>query len=372
MKVLLTATVQSHICQFHKPLVKLLHENGCEVHVAARDNLAEKNGLKLDFVDKVFNVPFSRSPKSVKNIEAYKQLKKIIKSEHYDIIHCNTPMGAIVTRLAAVKARKNGTKVYYTAHGFHFYKGAPKKNWIFYYPVEKLFTHLTDKLITIADEDYLFAQKHFKCSVYRIHGVGVDSTRFYPVSKEEKTKLREALGYEPDDKIILCIGELLKNKNQQMIIRAMAEVVKKFSDVKLLIAGNGPLKSDLEKLINSLKLEKNIFMLGYRTDIEVFQHISDLLVSCSIREGLGLNAVEAMMCGDPVVLSDNRGHRELTDDGKNGYLVPVNVSDTMAEKVIELLSDRKKSNELSENALHFSQLYCENSVIKELRDIYEF
>ena len=130
MKVLLTATVQSHICQFHKPLVEVLHTHGCEVHVAARDNLAEKNGLKLDFVDKIYNVPFSRSPKSLDNMKAYKVLKEIIQKENYDVIHCNTPMGGIVTRLAARKARKNGTKVYYTAHGFHFYKGAPKKNWI--------------------------------------------------------------------------------------------------------------------------------------------------------------------------------------------------------------------------------------------------
>ena len=78
MKVLLTATVQSHICQFHRPLAAMLHDHGAEVHVAARNNLAEKNGLKLDFADKVFDVPFARSPKSPDNIRAYKQLKKII------------------------------------------------------------------------------------------------------------------------------------------------------------------------------------------------------------------------------------------------------------------------------------------------------
>ena len=135
-KVLITATVQSHICQFHKPLVKMLHENGYEVHTAARDNLAEKNGLKLDFADKVYNVPFSRSPVSKNNIKAYKVIKEIIAENDYDIIHCNTPMGGVVTRLAAKKQRKNGIKVIYTAHGFHFYKGAPLKNWLFYYPVE--------------------------------------------------------------------------------------------------------------------------------------------------------------------------------------------------------------------------------------------
>ena len=177
MKVLLTATVQSHICQFHKPLVEVLHEHGCEVHVAARDNLAEKNGLKLDFVEKVFNVSFARSPKSKDNLHAFKELKRIINEEDYDVIHCNTPMGGIVTRLAAKKARKNGTKIYYTAHGFHFYKGAPKKNWVIYYPIEKFFSRMTDKLITITKEDYELAKRKFHCEVEYIHGVGVDTKK---------------------------------------------------------------------------------------------------------------------------------------------------------------------------------------------------
>ena len=135
MKVLLTATVQSHICQFHKPLVEVLHAHGCEVHVAARNNLAEKNGLKLDFVEKVFDIPFSRSPKSKDNLRAEKMLKQIINEGNYDVIHCNTPMGGIVTRIAAKQARKNGTRLIYTAHGFHFYEGSPKKNWMVYYPI---------------------------------------------------------------------------------------------------------------------------------------------------------------------------------------------------------------------------------------------
>lgn len=239
MKVLLTATVQSHICQFHKPLVEVLHDYGYEVHVAARNNLAEKNGLKLDFVEKIYDVPFARSPKSKDNIRAYKELKNIIEKEQYDVIHCNTPMGGIVTRLAAKKERKKGTKVYYTAHGFHFYKGAPKKNWIVFYPIEKFFSRLTDKLITITQEDCELAKRKFHCEVERIHGVGVDGNRYYAVSKEESKQIRKNLGYSKEQKIILCVGELLPNKNQKMIISAMRGIVNQYADAKLLLAGNG-------------------------------------------------------------------------------------------------------------------------------------
>lgn len=370
MKVLLTATVQSHICQFHKPLVEMLHTHGCEVHVAAKDNLAEKNGLKLDFVEKVYNVPFARSPKSTDNIKAYKQLKKIIDNGHYDVIHCNTPMGGIVTRLAAKKARKRGTKVYYTAHGFHFYQGAPKKNWIVFYPIENYFSRLTDKLITITAEDYKLASEKFHCQVERIHGVGVDEKRYFPVDISTKLKLRREMGFSPNQKIILCVGELLPNKNQIMAIHMMQQVVKKFPDAVLLLAGNGPEKDNLEQEITKCGLQKNVQMLGYCIHLQDYQHISDVLVSCSKREGLPLNIVEAMLSGNPVVASKNRGHRELIHDGDNGYLVDVDDEETMAERVITLLVDFDRRNEIIKNAKQYATNYGNFNVKKELEDSY--
>lgn len=371
MKILLTATVQSHIVQFHKPLVEMLHEHNCEVHVAARDNLAEKNGLKLDFAEKVFDVPFSRSPKSKDNIKAYKQLKKIIDEGQYDVIHCNTPMGGIVTRLAARKARKNGTKVFYTAHGFHFYKGAPKKNWIVFYPIEKFFAnHYTDKLITITNEDYDLANKKFKCQIERIHGVGVDEKRYFPIQEEEKKQLRLEMGYNENQKLILCIGELLPNKNQQMAIRMMPEILKKYPDAMLLIAGNGPEKNNLENLIAELGLQNNVKLLGYVTNLEDYQHIADMCVSCSRREGLPLNIVEAMMSGTPVVATVNRGHRELITDKKNGYLVSINDNSSMTEKVLTILYDSNIYKSISEKATIKGNEYSKTAVIEELRKVY--
>ena len=371
MKVLLTATVQSHICQFHKPLVEMLHEHNCEVHVAARDNLAEKNGLKLDFAEKVFDVPFSRSPKSKDNMKAYKQLKKIIDEGRYDVIHCNTPMGGIVTRLAARKARKNGTKVFYTAHGFHFYKGAPKKNWLVFYPIEKLFANrYTDKLITITAEDYKLANRKFRCQVARIHGVGVDEKRYFPVSEEEKKKLRLEMGYSENQKLILCIGELLPNKNQQMAIRMMPEIVKKHADTVLFIAGNGAEKNNLENLIAELGLQNHVKLLGYVTNLQDYQHIADVCVSCSKREGLPLNIVEAMMSGTPVVATQNRGHRELIRDGESGYLVPVDDTLLMASRVMDLLADRELFFKISQGGIKQGSQYSAQRVRSELKAVY--
>lgn len=370
MKILLTATVQSHICQFHKPLVEILHEYGCEVHVAAKDNLAEKNGLKLDFVDKVYNIPFARSPKNKDNLLAYKKLKEIINKEHYNIIHCNTPMGGIITRLAARKVRKFGTKVYYTAHGFHFYKGAPIKNWMVFYPIEKIFSKITDKIITITQEDYQLANNKFYCKIERIHGVGVDEKRFCTVSKKEQLEIREKFNLKKEQKIILCVGELLPNKNQKIVIQAMEKIVEKYPEAQLLIAGNGPEKENLENLVRKLKLEKNIKMLGYVTNLQEYQKIADIAVSCSKREGLPLNIVEAMLSGTPVVASLNRGHKELIHNGENGFIVNINDSEKTAEKIMELFKNEVLFNQIKEKAKEYIRLYTFENVKKELKNIY--
>lgn len=369
-KVLLVATVQSHISQFHRPLAELLHLYGYEVHVAAKNNLAEKNGLKLDFADKVFDVPFSRSPKSKDNILAYKILKSILDREQYDVVHCNTPMGGVVTRLAARKARKKGTKIFYTAHGFHFYQGAPKKNWIVFYPIEKYLSRLTDVLITITQEDYKLAFKNFYCKVEYMHGVGVNSERYYPVDENEKNSLREKMGFTNSQKIILCIGELNSNKNQNMAIRMMHKVLKKYPDALLLLAGNGPKQQYLENLIISEKLQQNVKMIGYVTNLQDYQHIADAQVCCSKREGLPLNVIESMLSGNPVVATRNRGHRELIENAKTGFLVNIDDYETMATKIISLFSNSVLKSCIEKKALLFARQYTFDSVKKELSRIY--
>lgn len=370
MKVLLVATVQSHICQFHRPLVAMLHEHGCEVHVAARNNLAEKNGLKLDFVEQVFDVPFQRSPFSPKNLGAYKQLKKIIDEGEYDVIHCNTPVGGVLGRLAARKARKHGTKVFYTAHGFHFYKGAPKKNWLIWYPVEKFMCRFTDQLITITQEDYDLASAKFPTQVERIHGVGANSAKYRKLSETECLALRHELGYADDERLVLCTGELLPNKNQITAIHAMKAVIVQQPRAKLLLAGNGPTLPELQAEVAALDLQNCVEFLGYRTDLERYANVADIIVSCSYREGLPLNIVEGMLLGKPVVASYNRGHRELIVQDMTGYMVPPPDAGAFAEKIVALLDNSSLADSMGQAGYEKAQKYTDESVCSELRDMY--
>ena len=369
MKVLLIATVQSHICQFHRPLAAMLHKHGCEIHVAARNNLAEKNGLKLDFVEQIFDVPFQRSPFSPKNLRAYQQLKKIIDEGGYDVIHCNTPVGGVLGRLAARKARKHGTKVFYTAHGFHFYKDAPKKNWLIWYPVEKFMCRYTDKLITINEEDFRLAQSKFPVGSCHIHGVGVSTERYHLHSAEKENILRSKEHLRIEDFVVLCTGELNANKDQQTLIHAAALCRDRIPELKVLLAGNGPLEADLREQIANNHAEGFIRLLGYRTDLEHVVPVADVIVSCSHREGLGLNLIEGMLCGKPVIAAENRGHRELVEDGVTGYLFPIGDDRALSER-ISALYNGGNLRALGQAGYEKAQLYTDVNVRKELEDVY--
>ena len=366
-KVLYVATVLSHICQFHLHYLRMFKEQGYEVHVAARDNLAEKNGLQLQYADQHFEIPFQRSPFSPKNITSYKQLKKLIDKEQYDLIICNTPVGGIVTRMAAKKARKKGTKVVYIAHGFHFYKGASKKNWLIYYPIEKYFAKKCDIVVTITNEDYELALKKFKTTVVRMHGVGVDGVRHCAISNEEKTILRNELHIKEIDFICLCTGELNENKNQKSLIQLVPQLQKRIPNFRLWLAGNGPLKEDLEIEIEALGLRDCVKLLGYQPQIEKYVRASDVVLSASKREGLPFNVLEAMLTKRPLVVSVNRGHKELVVNGENGFIT--NEKMEFIEAVACLYRDKELYKTIAEKAFEYAQSYTIQATMIEFKQL---
>ncbi|WP_296878377.1 glycosyltransferase family 4 protein [Thomasclavelia sp.] len=371
-KILIVATVQSHVAQFHLPIIEILKKQGYEIHVAGRNNLAIKSGLELNQVDKIYDIPFKRTPFSMKNIEAYKKLKEVIDNNNYDIIQCNTPVGGIITRLAAINTRKKGTKVIYTAHGFHFYKGAPLKNWILYYPLEKAFSYFTDLLITINFEDYYFAKKKFKCQVEHIFGVGVSSKKFY-VHDENDVEIKkyiDKLGISNNDFCIICIGELNENKSQITLIYAIHKIINECPNIKLLLAGNGPKEEELKKLVYKLNLNNNIIFLGYTRKLDKIIPICECLVSCSLREGLPLNIIEALLCGKPVIASKNRGHVELVKNNENGYLFESKNIEECSRLIKKIYFDKETRNRLAKNSSISVEDYKLENVLKDLQRFY--
>lgn len=372
MKVLFVATVRSHIGQFHMPFIRELKAHGVEVHAAFKDNSEDKPGLDLSAIDKTFEVPFERQPLKPANIKAYKVLKKIIDENDYDAVHCHTPMGAVIARLAARKARKKGTKVIYTAHGFHFFKGASKKNWLMFYPIEKYLSKYTDCLITINSEDYELAKERgFKAGLIRkVHGVGVELDRFKAADSAQKSRLRAEYGYSDDDFIMIFPANLVLEKGHPMLFDAVEKVSKIHSNIKLILPGLKTEEEAYEQIVAQKRIEKYVDFLGYRRDIDKLAAMSDLSVTSSRREGLPVNLIEAMAVGNPIVATRVRGNTDIVENGVNGYIVDMDSSEEMAQAILKLIDDPKKLEDFGESGLEKVKEYSTESVNRELLAIY--
>lgn len=377
-KILYVATVvKMHIMEFHIPFLKMLKEAGWETAVAACNDY-EDGECNIPYCDRYYDIAFERFPLSVSNIKAYKALKKVINEGDYDIIHCHTPMGALLTRLAARKARKNGCKVVYTAHGFHFYSGSPLINWLLYYPAEWLCSWITDVLITINQEDYTRALRHLhaKKTEY-VPGVGIDMERFC-TGTVDTVKKRTELGVADEEIMFLSVGELNANKNHEIVIRAIHRIGD--ARIKYFVCGKGELKGYLLELIAELGLEKSVRLLGYRTDISELYQAADVCVFPSKREGLPVALMEAVACKTPVICSRIRGTVDLVKEEKS-YFEPMQLEsvvncmknllatrDGSGEKDrMLLLEETKESVEINYANLHTFEL---KSVLPIMKRIY--
>lgn len=314
-KILYVATVvKTHIMEFHIPYLKMLKEEGWETAVAARNDYENPADCMIPYCDKYFDIAFERNPFRPQNLSAYKQLKEIIDREGYDIVHCHTPVGGVLGRLASIAARKKGTKVIYTAHGFHFYKGAPLVNWLLYYPVERWLAKYTDVLITINKEDYARAQKFKAKKVCHVPGVGIDFERFYP-NQKKREKTRAALKIKEDDFALLSVGELIKRKNHDIILDAIASIKRNRSElyqrIRYFVCGRGVLETKLKQKAVDLGIEGHVTFLGFRSDMPEIYNAADLFVFMSYQEGLPVALMEAIACGLPVVCSKIRGNIDL-------------------------------------------------------------
>lgn len=316
MKFLYVTTIGSTM-NFFKDLIKELIEEGHTVDIATNESIKKVPDFYRNLNCKIYSIECTRSPFNKGNIHAIRQIKQLVENNQYDIVHCHTPIAAMCTRVACRKLRKKGLKVFYTAHGFHFYKGAPLKNWLMYYPIEWLCAFFTDAIITINKEDYALAKKHMHAKrVEYVPGVGIDVAKFSNTCVDRKLK-RQELGIPEDAFLLLSVGELNENKNHQVIIKALAKLNN--PDIHYAIAGVGNMREYLLELANKLGVSKQIHLLGYRKDVAELNCSADVFCFPSYREGLGLAAIEAMACGLPLITSNVHGINDYSVDGITGY-----------------------------------------------------
>jgi len=346
------ATTAAMIEQFNKNNILILEEMGYEVHVIgnwlegnpiSEERLEQFKAWIMEHGGRYFHMPSTRKPTDFNNnVRAYKEVVKLIHEHKYEFIHCHTPIGSVIGRLAA---HKTNTKVMYTAHGFHFFKGAPLVNWLLYYPVEWALSYWTDVLITINQEDYNRAKKYFhaKRTEY-VPGVGIDLTRFKD-GLCDKGKKRLELGVHSEDVMILSVGELIPRKNHRVVIEVIKELNQK--NVKYFICGQGPLREELESLIQYLKLGEQVYLLGYRNDISELCQTADLFVFPSMQEGLPVALMEAIACHTPVLCTNIRGNTDLVKNEKNYF--EENDKESLKERLDSVLTKNGISEVLKDS-----------------------
>lgn len=330
-KSLVIASVASMIDQFNLPNIRLLIELGYKVDVACNfiegstcsdEKIAELKQTLISMGVRCYQIDFARNVLKIgQNIKAFRQTRKLVKENCYDLIHSHSPIGGLLSRMAARDMRAKGTKVIYTAHGFHFFKGAPKKNWMIFYPIEKFSSRWTDVLVTITHEDYNLAKNKMNAKkVVYVPGVGINTEAFQSGADYENIRSlkRKELCIGDKDIMILSVGELNKNKNHEAIIRAIAALNNK--QVKYVIAGRGVLKEYLENLAKELGISDQLQLLGFRTDVRELFKAADIFAHPSFREGLSVAVMEAMASGLPIICTNIRGNTDLIDNGKGGFL----------------------------------------------------
>jgi len=367
MKILFVTTISNTVNAFLIPHIKLLLDKGYQVDVAFH-TVQEISPELLELGCTIHEIEFERSPIHKNNYKAYKKLKKLIIEREYELVHTHTPVASFLTRLACMNIPN--IKVLYTAHGFHFYKGAPWLNWAIYYTMEKIAARWTDGIITMNEEDYRAAQQmKVRKAVYKVHGVGIDLSKFKPQTMEQKRRLRKEYGYNENSYILLYTAELNHNKHQDLLIQAIDILRKEIPSVKLLLAGKGPLEEEYTKLIISLGVSNFVEILGYRNDIPNLFRLADLAVSSSRREGLPVNILEAMATGLPLVVTDCRGNRDLVKDGENGYVLTDDVDQfSNALKSIYMAEHLKEG--FTTKSLSQIEDYSLDNVLKEMEEIY--
>lgn len=364
MKILYVTAMNETINAFLIPHINMLVNKGNEVHCACNINREIDNSLTEKNV--IYNnICFSRNPLKIKYRQVICEIKQLYRKNKYDMVHVHTPIAAFLTRFAL---RRENVKIIYTAHGFHFFKGGLKLNWLLYYPLERIAAHWTDKIITINNEDFERANKfNLKNNgkVELVHGVGIDPNK-YIINDFNRDAYRESLGVSKNDFMLLILADLNRNKNHKRVIQAVKEINKKNIKIKVICAGEGPLKNKLLQVVDKYNLQNSIKFLGFRSDVKELVNSSDCVGLFSMREGLPKSLMEGMCCGKPLIASDIRGCRDLVKNKNIGEIINPKDYKSIIKGLERIYTNNYNSNLIKKEA----NKYSIDKVLKELEDIY--
>lgn len=376
-RALMFASVASMVDLFNRDNIKILEELGCEVTIACNfmEGSVYSKQQSKKFMNEliargydVINVPVPRSIYDIRGmVRTVMKLSAELKKRHYDLVHCQSPIGGVLCRIAAKKSRKHGTKVLYYAHGFHFYKGAPVKNWMIYYTVEKLCAGITDCILTLNREDYKRASRNFNTKVKFVPGVGLDIKGIDKVPQEKEAVCKE-LGIPSNKKIVLSVCELSERKNCLVAIKSFLKADSK--DAVLVLCGIGAQEEMLKQYVNDAGAEERVIFAGFRNDIIKMFKAADVFIFTSKQEGLPVALMQAMASSLPVVCSRIRGNTDLIKNGQGGYMYDPMDEDGFADGLKELLDNKAICRKMGRVNRRRVAKYDISSVNEIMRNIY--
>jgi glycosyltransferase involved in cell wall biosynthesis len=338
-RLLLATTIPLTIEAFLVPVVSHMRTLGWEVDGLAAGLTGSPVSQRFD---RVFDASWSRDPiRSVLSApRSLRAIRGIVRARRYDVVHVHTPVAGFLTRLALRRTGAAGPRVVYTAHGFHFHPDGGRWANALAFALEWSAARWTDTLVVTNQHDLREAERLpiDGRQVVHIPGVGVDTGFYDPslVSDGAVAAIRPTLGIPEQSPLLLCVGELNRNKNQALLVRAVARMRR--TDAYLVLRGSGPREGQLRRLIDQLGLHERVRVIGPLGDLRPLIRASSVLILVSAREGLPRSVMEAMSLEVPVVGSNIRGIRELLGDDV-GTLVPVGDVDSLAASLDRVVSE---------------------------------
>ena len=290
-------------------------------------------------------------------------ISKLIDSERADIVHLH---GYSAANFGRISARLKGIPNIVHEH-------AVLKVLLHQYIADKLLARLTDVAIAVSGnvKEFMIRSRSIPQHKIRTIGNGIQLDKYGKVDETLKQKIRHELGIKENVKIIGTVTRLREEKGNEYLIRALPMVLEQGLDFTLLVVGDGPLRSELERLTNDLGLESFVKFLGFRSDVPELLSLFDIQVIPSLTEGFPLCLAEAMAAENAVVATEVGGMKEIGRDGETVLFVPPKDPQSIGDKVIYLLNNPEVSSDISERGYKYSKVFGIENSIKYLQQEYE-
>ena len=361
-RVLFTASTYSHIVNFHRPYLREFKRRGWQVDVACGGS-----AMAIPEADHVIHIPFEKSMASIQNANAMLRLRRLIHSRRYELVSCHTSLASFFTRMA-VRGMWRRPKVVCTVHGYLFVDGSPGKDQVLLGGAEALAAPVTDLLLTMNSWDDQYARAHkLGRRIAKIPGIGVDFSRFSPVSEDERSHIRSSLGFGPDAFLLAYAAEFSKRKSQKVLIRALSKLP---DNVGLLLPGRGGLLDECRDYAEYLEVSHRVVFPGQISDMNPWYAAADCAVSSSRSEGLPFNIMEAMYCGLPVVATDVKGNCDLVRSEQTGLLFPFGDAEKCARQIMRLIENPELAGRLAKAGRESMGPYALEAVLPQILDQY--